>query len=630
MKKHFFTFALAMMLAFSGFFASSVSATASNFNQTDINVINAMIQNNSLNWSPSTGGNIPTDWAVTWSPGTTGRQITRLDLSNMGLTGNLDLRNLSQLDRLDVSHNQLTALNVTGLSQLRTLIINDNRLTSLDLRGLRNLTRADVFNNNMLNESDVSGTAAITRLTLNFWPQLAHDAPEAPRAMVDESSDVTLSPTSLDFVQGQASAIRVVQNAVATLINNNDRESIERGFVELFAENATARAAHIQATGNSITINHETVSAAATTALNTRNALQQIINENNAGSGRPVKANVSFIVNEEGPVTITIESTVIGLNIDNVLIRMPTHEVKIPFSFIRSSVTAANPLVITLDRSDSTFLTAGHNVGALAVGSPVRSYTVNFSRPVTEPIQLQVLPTPGDTGVQTFTNSNNELVAAKFNPITGLLSSAIMHSDTFLLIRNPVDFSDIDNVSEEMQHAIRAMAAQGLMYGVDANEPGVVMQQFRPNDPITRAEFASTITKSMGLYDPMANGNFSDVPSQHRFVGAIGSATRHRLMTGISATEFNPDANIQRQQLVAIVARVLREQMGYTNPPAPHLYLTAFTDYLDIENWALTDVSLAVREGLTLPRADNRFLPSDTITRGEAALILYRMYNKLW
>ena len=58
--------------------------------------------------------------------------------------------------------------------------------------------------------------------------------------------------------------------------------------------------------------------------------------------------------------------------------------------------------------------------------------------------------------------------------------------------------------------------------------------------------------------------------------------------------------------------------------------LSTYTDAGAIPEWARIDVALATRENLVVRRTDGAFNGTATMTRGEAAVILYRMFMKIW
>jgi hypothetical protein len=58
--------------------------------------------------------------------------------------------------------------------------------------------------------------------------------------------------------------------------------------------------------------------------------------------------------------------------------------------------------------------------------------------------------------------------------------------------------------------------------------------------------------------------------------------------------------------------------------------LASYTDRAAIPGWALADIALATWENLVVKRTDGTFKPAFTMTRGDAAIILYRLFNKIW
>ena len=110
---------------------------------------------------------------------------------------------------------------------------------------------------------------------------------------------------------------------------------------------------------------------------------------------------------------------------------------------------------------------------------------------------------------------------------------------------------------------------------------------FSPNATITRAEIAALITRTLARFDPNADGGFNDVLRSDWFFGAAGSASRHGIMGGTSAVTFEPRVNIPKDQIVAVSARVLSNEMRFRDP-------------------------------------------ARTMTRGDAAIILHRMFMRIW
>ena len=154
--------------------------------------------------------------------------------------------------------------------------------------------------------------------------------------------------------------------------------------------------------------------------------------------------------------------------------------------------------------------------------------------------------------------------------------------------------------------------------------------EFRPDDPLNRAQTASLITNIMGISDPSADYGFIDVNRPDWFFTAVNTARRHHLMTGTGEGTFSPNLNIPRDQMIAITARILRREMNYRNPVNAMTYLHIFADADELADWSLMDLALASRENLIMRRADGLFMPNQVITRGEAAIILHRLYRRIW
>jgi len=80
--------------------------------------------------------------------------------------------------------------------------------------------------------------------------------------------------------------------------------------------------------------------------------------------------------------------------------------------------------------------------------------------------------------------------------------------------------------------------------------------RFRPNEPVTRAEFATLAAHfdNLALTD---ENKFSDVPASHWAVKYINSAAVKGWITGYTDGTFKPEANITRAEVVTLVGRML-------------------------------------------------------------------------
>ena len=127
---------------------------------------------------------------------------------------------------------------------------------------------------------------------------------------------------------------------------------------------------------------------------------------------------------------------------------------------------------------------------------------------------------------------------------------------------NTTDVSDFSDVSSSDWYGT-TVATLAEMNIVEGYEDGT----FRPNAPITRAEFAAIATrffeKTGATYEP---GTFTDVTGDEWFAGAIMDAVNLGLIGGYEDGTVRPNNNITRAEACAIVNRTLGRV-----PDADHL-----------------------------------------------------------
>ena len=593
----------------------------------------------------------PADWdfVTSWSTGAmnpftrvaTYARITGLNLSNRNLTGNLDVRGLDALITLSTSNNNLTSVNVTNLLDLTTLNVSNNRLPSqAAVIGLSNppttnfifgqqrtITTTPPSSGDDSSDSDSSdgsgGSGGGSRPPTNRPSADATEPEETTPASIVEPQTNEGPPTppttdylsreALDQITDPTSAVNAVENALETLLiaGGGHLTETDMSLLAMFAEKAIAQAASIHIDSryvdlNMIIVNQPNLEELQRIAYYTRTAIEQLLLELGHTFNRDISANVAFITTDFEDLDILVEPSAMLVHVDRVWIRTPYYDLSFTHGFMENN--AATPLIVTVN----------------SFANSPRSYDITFSRPVTEPVRLSVQPVEGDPYYQTMRNTTTgQIAATNHNPVSGMLESRIRESGRYTVVENRVDFADIQGRSAEMQRAIRALASQGIITGM---APG----EFRPDDPLTRAQTAALITNVLGISDPAANFGFADVNRIDWFFTAVNTVRRYEIMSGTGANIFAPHMDIPRDQMIAITARILRNEMNYRDPVNPLTYLHEFDDVSDFADWSITDLSLATRENLVIRRADGRFMPQQTITRGEAAIILYRLYRRIW
>ncbi|MFD0961580.1 leucine-rich repeat protein [Paenibacillus chungangensis] len=180
-------------------------------------------------------------------------------------------------------------------------------------------------------------------------------------------------------------------------------------------------------------------------------------------------------------------------------------------------------------------------------------------------------------------------------------------------IEPDIEFTDITG------HWVESDIKRAMAKGIVSGYPG---EKFRPNHPVTRAEFTVMLTGALQLEEEGATLTFID----HDQIGnwakqAVAQAVQAGIVDGYNDGSFRPNAQITRVEMAAMIARALKLQLN-TNAT------TGFADDEAIPEWAKGAVEAIRKLGLADGRGDNRFVPNETATRAEATVMLLRMLEQ--
>ena len=141
-----------------------------------------------------------------------------------------------------------------------------------------------------------------------------------------------------------------------------------------------------------------------------------------------------------------------------------------------------------------------------------------------------------------------------------------------------------------------------------------------PNGDMTRAEMAAIINRSFGCYVKADISKYKDVSKDKWYFEDVAMAVQMGTYNGRSNTAMAPDAPITRQEAMTVVARALElDYDAYAKTD-----LSAFSDRSEISNWAMPYVRAMV--GADYIHGRGKVLaPLDNITRAEFAQIFYNI-----
>ena len=141
-----------------------------------------------------------------------------------------------------------------------------------------------------------------------------------------------------------------------------------------------------------------------------------------------------------------------------------------------------------------------------------------------------------------------------------------------------------------------------------------------PNGDMTRAEMAAIINRSFGCYKTADISQYKDVSKSKWYYKDVALAVQMGTYNGRSSSSMAPDSPITRQEAMTVVARAL--ELDYDSYSKTDL--SAFSDRSEISNWALPYVRSMVGAGYIHGRG-KILVPLDNITRSEFAQIFYNI-----
>ena len=195
--------------------------------------------------------------------------------------------------------------------------------------------------------------------------------------------------------------------------------------------------------------------------------------------------------------------------------------------------------------------------------------------------------------------------------VTGIISG-IVASGALQPGASASQFADLTSGSWYYD-GVRYALENGLMTGTSA-------RTFAPDRPVTRAMLVTILWRLAG--EPYGRVSpFEDVLPGSWYAQAVSWAYDKGIVTGVTATSFQPGAPVTREQLCAILCRYAALTGKNTAASAS---LDAFTDRAQVSAYAEASVRWALQAGLLTGVGDGRLAPRSGATRAQLAVLLQR------
>jgi hypothetical protein len=145
---------------------------------------------------------------------------------------------------------------------------------------------------------------------------------------------------------------------------------------------------------------------------------------------------------------------------------------------------------------------------------------------------------------------------------------------------------------------------------------------FRPDVPVTRAEFAALLRQAFAQNTIRPGVNFVDVPASYWAFDAIQEAYQMGFLQGYPNNVFQPEQNIPRvQALVALSSGLNLTSQANSND----LLNGYFTDAGSIPDYALNSIAAATENRLVVNYPNVSLLnPNQSATRADVAAFIYQ------
>lgn len=172
----------------------------------------------------------------------------------------------------------------------------------------------------------------------------------------------------------------------------------------------------------------------------------------------------------------------------------------------------------------------------------------------------------------------------------------------------PVVLKDIS--SHWAKTSINKLVASGAIQGYPDGT-------FRPDQTITRAEFAAVLVKAYNL--PANTQKIFNDTRGHWAQVQIASAYAAGVISGYDAKTFGPDDPITREQMAVMIVKAAKIATSSTT--------LKFSDSKSVSTWAKSSVATAVSKKLITGYPNNTFKPANNATRAEAAAVTVLAQN---
>lgn len=135
--------------------------------------------------------------------------------------------------------------------------------------------------------------------------------------------------------------------------------------------------------------------------------------------------------------------------------------------------------------------------------------------------------------------------------------------------------------------------------------------KFRPNDPVTRAEFSKILVNILGIPQSVYSLKFTDVDENSWYADYVNRLYGAGIINGVSETEFDPNGYLTREDMCVLVCRAKQYSEKIDIPSGN----PDFADGSTISGYALASVAYLQETGVVNGVGENMFMPKSVCSR---------------
>ncbi|UNL87463.1 S-layer homology domain-containing protein [Priestia koreensis] len=170
-----------------------------------------------------------------------------------------------------------------------------------------------------------------------------------------------------------------------------------------------------------------------------------------------------------------------------------------------------------------------------------------------------------------------------------------------------VKFKDVSTSSYAYQ-SITDLIEREVVFGYQGG-------LFKPNQKVTRGQFASMIARALNL--PAGTSNFKDLPKSKALYNDVSRAAQAGIIKGANGYVY-PDKPVTRADVAVMVERAMNMKGNFTESVT-----NGFYDQKDIPAYAKTSVERMYRYGV-IKGVNNKFNPMNSADRAESSSFVDR------